>query len=40
MKNKILTPEQAKKKELKRQKEIAKWEKEKARPKEIIISHI
>ena len=33
MKNKMLTPEQAKKKELKRQKEIAKWEKEKARPK-------
>ena len=33
MKVKELTPEKIQKRELKKQKEIAKWEKEKARPK-------
>ncbi len=33
MKQKIMTPEKLKKQQLRREKEIAKWEKEKARPK-------
>lgn len=33
MKSKTMTPEKLKKIQLKREKEIAKWEKEKARPK-------